>query len=217
MAHVKVIPWRGIKAVALDLDGVLVDAPELHKEALNEALKDFGLSGISEEEHKTKYNGLPTKTKLEMLGLGPDWIAKINTSKQRKTVELIDKFIKPDPEMLDKIDRLSQNMPLCCCSNSVRASVDRLLECAGLDGFMTFTLSNEDVKQPKPAPDIYILAAEKFGISAHRLFVVEDNANGILAATRAGCKICPVENTKWSREYVKNMLFAYEDQLLWTE
>jgi HAD superfamily hydrolase (TIGR01509 family) len=217
VAHVKVIPWRGIKAVALDLDGVLVDAVELHKEALNAALKDHGLSPITEEEHRTKYNGLPTKTKLEMLGLGSAWIVKINISKQRHTIELIDKHIEPDPEMLDKIDRLAQNMPLCCCSNSVRASVDRLLECAGLDGFMSFTLSNEDVKNPKPAPDIYLMAAEKFGIGSNRLFVVEDNPNGILAATRAGCKICPVENTRWSKTYVRDMLFAYEDQLLWTD
>jgi beta-phosphoglucomutase-like phosphatase (HAD superfamily) len=78
------------KAVLFDLDGVLVDACDWHYHALNEALVLTGNSVISREDHETKYNGLPTHIKLEMLGYKKD-IEKINKIKQNLTLKIIEK------------------------------------------------------------------------------------------------------------------------------
>ena len=58
-----------IECILFDLDGVLVDACDWHYEALNSSLISFGFSPITREEHLHKYNGLPTKIKLEMLNI----------------------------------------------------------------------------------------------------------------------------------------------------
>ena len=55
-----------IKAVIFDMDGVLIDAREWHYEALNRALRLFGME-ISRTDHLTTFDGLPTRRKLEML------------------------------------------------------------------------------------------------------------------------------------------------------
>lgn len=58
-----------IKAIFFDMDGVLIDAKEWHYEALNRALELFGMP-ISQVDHLTTFDGLPTRKKLEMLTLG---------------------------------------------------------------------------------------------------------------------------------------------------
>src|SRR5574343_848945 len=85
-----------IKAVCFDLDGVLVDACDLHKEALEKAMLATVGYKISEEDHKTKFNGLSTKTKLKILGID-DYNSKlINDVKQAITIFKIENEIKRD-------------------------------------------------------------------------------------------------------------------------
>ena len=67
-----------IKVILFDLDGVLVDACEWHYLALNRALKECGLSEISEQDHVKKFNGLPTRVKLKMMNISDNDITKIN-------------------------------------------------------------------------------------------------------------------------------------------
>ena len=88
-----------IKAILFDLDGVLVDMPEGHYEALNKTLSYFGAQ-ISREEHQNHFNGLPTRKKieeLEKLGRLPAGLKEfINNIKQRHTKEIIPKYCVPD-------------------------------------------------------------------------------------------------------------------------
>jgi beta-phosphoglucomutase-like phosphatase (HAD superfamily) len=75
--------------ILFDLDGVLVDACDWHYEALNLALVDAGFSGIDIESHFAKYNGLPTKVKLKMLGISDHLSNQINKNKQKYTLDII--------------------------------------------------------------------------------------------------------------------------------
>jgi beta-phosphoglucomutase len=78
-----------IKAILFDLDGVLVDACDWHYLALNRALEEVVGSSISREDHVTTYNGLPTKVKLEMLGLNEEQSNKVWQLKQDYTLDTI--------------------------------------------------------------------------------------------------------------------------------
>jgi len=82
-----------IKGIIFDLDGVLVDARELHYEALNRALESYQCT-ITRDEHLSTYDGLPTKKKLQLLtenkGLSPDVYNDIWKDKQAQTREIID-------------------------------------------------------------------------------------------------------------------------------
>jgi beta-phosphoglucomutase len=179
-----------IKAVVFDMDGVLIDAKDWHYEALNQALGLFGYE-ISRHEHLTTYDGLPTRTKLEMLTteyLLPSGLHEfINEMKQIYTLQLAVARCAPIFIHEYALSRLkSEGYLLGVASNSVRASVKLMMDKAHLTGWLDVMLSAQDVDKPKPAPDLYLSSAEKLGVRPDECLVVEDNQHGIAAAQAAG-------------------------------
>lgn len=187
-----------IKAVLFDMDGVLIEAKDWHYESLNRALEHFGMP-ISRHEHETVYDGLPTKKKLEMLsqdkGLPRSLHEFINSLKQQYTVELVHTCCRPRFLQEQALSELKRNgYKLAVCSNSIRATVELMMEKAALTPYLDLMLSNQDVAKSKPAPDIYLKAMELFGLSPKECLVVEDNENGIKAATASGAHVLVVED-----------------------
>lgn len=204
-----------------DLDGTLVDCKDLHYRALNEALKLNGCDIITPEEHESTYDGLPTNVKLEMLGVeNPD---KVNQDKQSLTLDLISKTIFPDEEVVNAIKALSEEYTLFCVSNSKRKTIEEILKYAGLYDYFSQIVSCEDVKNPKPAPDIYKYAKELTGVDVGMSFLgdkplgviteydtcvaFEDNLKGILSADQAGIKCFHVIDSSHIRyEHIKTLI-----------
>lgn len=189
-----------IKAILFDMDGVLIEAKDWHYEALNRALRNFGLE-ISRHDHLTTYDGLPTKKKLEMLsvemGLPRRLHTFLNELKQKYTLEIVSTLCRPTFAHEYALARLkSENYKIAVCSNSVRTSIDTMLSLAGIDSYMDITLSNEDVKNSKPDPEIYVTAMKKFGLDAHECLVLEDNENGIKAAYASGAHVLEIGTTE---------------------
>jgi HAD superfamily hydrolase (TIGR01509 family) len=187
-----------IKAVLFDMDGVLIEAKDWHYESLNRALEHFGMP-ISRHEHETIYDGLPTKKKLEMLsqdkGLPRSLHDFINNLKQQYTVELVHTCCRPRFLQEQALSELKRNgYKLAVCSNSIRATVELMMEKAALTPYLDLMLSNQDVAKSKPAPDIYLKAMELFGLNPKECLVVEDNENGIKAATASGAHVLVVES-----------------------
>lgn len=187
-----------IKAVIFDMDGVLVEAKDWHYEALNRALNLYGFN-ISRQDHLQTFDGLPTRVKLEMLSrssrLPENLHPIINKLKQIYTLDLVEVFCNPTDAHLDALRQLKANgYKLAVASNSVRQSVEVMMEKTKLAPFLDVMLSNEDVDSPKPAPDIYIAAAEKLGFHPSECLVLEDNINGIKAALAAGTKLLKVKD-----------------------
>jgi beta-phosphoglucomutase len=186
-----------IKAVVFDMDGVLIDAKDWHYEALNRALELFGYT-ISRQDHLTIYDGLPTKTKLSMLtrqnGLPAGLHGLINDLKQHFTADFVTLRCQPVFQhqfALAQLKALGYRVGLA--SNSIRATIDLMMNRARLTGYLDAILSNEDVRDPKPAPDIYLAAAQHLGVTPYECLVVEDNEKGVTAATRAGAHVLQVE------------------------
>lgn len=185
----------GVKAVLFDLDGVLVDACEVHRVSLNQALDQFGYT-ITEEEHYDRYNGLPTRVKLQMLteekGLPAELHVQINGLKQSLTLATIPHVIKPDKGTRSLLKVLKDlHIGIGVCSNSVRDSIWALLRAAKLDAFVETVIANDDCDYegnkvpPKPAPDIYLWGAESQGVSISECVIVEDSPIGVQAAIAA--------------------------------
>ena len=178
-----------IKAVIFDMDGVLIDAKEWHYEALNKALRLFGFE-ISRYDHLVTFDGLPTAKKLEMMtverGLPKSLHQLINDMKQIYTMEYV--------YMKYALSRLkSEGFRLALASNSVRVTIDMMMEKADLNQYLDFSLSNQDVKKSKPDPEIYITAINRLGLSPEECLVVEDNQNGVKAALASGANLLKVE------------------------
>lgn len=185
-----------IKAVIFDMDGVLIEAKEWHYEALNRALALFGYE-ISRYDHLVTYDGLPTSKKLEMLSMEKGMPRRlhsfINDLKQQYTVDKI--FTDCHPvfaheyalSMLKK-----EHYRIAVASNSIRRTIELMMEKSNLMGYLDFFLSNQDVTKPKPDPEIYQTAVKRLGLSPRECMVVEDNHNGIQAAKAAGTHVMEV-------------------------
>jgi beta-phosphoglucomutase len=157
-----------IKAVIFDLDGVLIDARDWHYQALNRALSLFGFE-ISRDDHVVLYDGLPTSKKLQMLtqdrGLPVELHPFLNRMKQKYTMELIYAQCTPIFHHQYALGRLRRSgIRMAVCSNSIRETLDLMLSRAGLSDFFEFTLSSQDVKFPKPDPEIYVKAMHRMGV-----------------------------------------------------
>lgn len=188
-----------IKAIAFDMDGVLIDAKEWHYQALNRALALFGCP-ISHDEHITVFDGLPTRRKLQMLSAAnriPSALHEfISDLKQAYTMEIVAARCKPRFIHQYALARLqAEGFRLAVCSNAVRHSVDVMMQRAALAPYLDFTLSNQDVARPKPDPEIYLQAIARFGVAPEECLVVEDHAAGVRAAREAGARVLQVAGT----------------------
>jgi HAD superfamily hydrolase (TIGR01509 family) len=182
------------------LDGVLVEAKQIHFETLNQALSEVSIDYIiSESEHHSIYDGLKTNQKLEMLsrkkGLPTSEHERIWRKKQELTIEAISKLEK-DERLIDLMKSLrKKGFQLACCSNSIRRSVLVMLSKIGLIEFMDLILSNEDVKNSKPHPEIYWKAMSSMGVLPDETLIVEDSPVGLLAGERSHAEVLRVSNT----------------------
>lgn len=187
-----------IKAVIFDMDGVLIEARDWHYEALNRSLGLFGYQ-ISRYDHLVTYDGLPTKQKLEMLtrerGLPQKLHSFINELKQIYTMEIVSSKCKPIFQHEYMMTKLKESgYQLAVASNSVRKSIITMMEKSNLLPYVDYLLSNEDVEQPKPHPEIYLKAIKVLNVKPDETLIVEDNAKGIHAAKESGGHVMIVDN-----------------------
>ncbi len=187
-----------IKAVIFDMDGVLIEARDWHYESLNKALGLFG-SEITRYDHLVTFDGLPTKKKLEMISFEGGLPVKlhnfINDLKQEYTWEIVYTKCKPIFHHRYALSKLkSEGYILSVCSNSVRKTIELMMERSGLMSYLDFFLSNQDVVKGKPDPEIYNKAIERLGLLPSECLIVEDNQNGVKAALASGAHLLKVEN-----------------------
>ena len=195
-----------IKAIVFDMDGVLIDAKQWHFEALNRALKLFGME-ISYFEHIKSFDGLPTRDKLKMLSkaypLSDRLHSFINKMKQIYTTELIHTRLKPNFTHEFALSRLkNEGYKLALCSNSIQKTIALMMEKAALAPYLDFFLSNEDVKNAKPDPEIYEKAIARLKLSPQEVLIIEDNINGITAAKASKAwvmEVLGVEDVNYAR------------------
>lgn len=180
-----------IKLIAFDLDGVLVNSRELHYDALNMALRKIQPETIiSRDEHLSCYDGRSTKEKLKLLtknkNLDPSKYNAIWKEKQEQTVVLINRMEK-DKEKINILKQLKEKgFIIHVCSNCVKRSVKLILLRMGLLEYVDEIFSNEDVKNPKPSPEIYMRAMLKAEVGPKETLAIEDSHIGRKSVLESG-------------------------------
>lgn len=191
-----------IKLVIFDLDGVLIDAKEMHFLALNIALKEIDpVYAISIEEHLAVYDGLPTAVKLKLLtekkGLPEYDHHKVWKIKQEKTKQILLDNVKPDQELQNIFSWLKvKGIKICVASNSIRETVVTVIDKLGLLTLVDLIVSNEDVVHCKPNPEMYFKCMKYNNILPEETLILEDSPVGREAARRSGAKMLPIKNRK---------------------
>ena len=185
-----------IKLVIFDLDGVLVEAKNIHFEALNKSLgKEYA---IDWNEHLSIYDGLKTNQKLEMItqnkGLPTKLHSQIWKNKQKYTLEEL-RALEFNPTLQSLMSALSEDgYKIAVCSNSIRKTVLTVLSKLGIIEFLDLIISNEDVKNSKPHPEMYWKAISMMSCLPDETLIVEDSPYGLLAASRAKAHVLRVKN-----------------------
>ena len=185
-----------IKLIIFDLDGVLVEAKNIHYDALNEALgKQYA---IGWNEHLSTYDGLKTVQKLDMLSKKKGLPSKLHSSiwkqKQKLTLQKL-KQLQHSKSLIKLMDSLvNDGYKIAVCSNSIRKTVLTVLSKLGIMEFMDLVISNEDVKNSKPHPEMYWNAISLMSCLPEETLIVEDSPYGLLAAARSKSHILRVKN-----------------------
>ena len=166
-----------IKLIAFDLDGVLVEAKNIHFDALNEALgSEYEISWV---EHLSTYDGLKTNQKLEMLserkGLPTELHKQVWDKKQKLTLQKL-KELEPSNQLIGCMEAIvSEGYKIAVCSNSIRKTVLTVLSKLGIMEYMDLIISNEDVKNSKPHPEMYWKAISMISVLPEETLIVEDS------------------------------------------
>ena len=183
------------KLIVFDLDGVLVEAKNIHFDALNKALGEYA---ISWNEHLSTYDGLKTSQKLDMLtknkGLPVENHQQIWETKQQITLQMLGE-IQPSIELQSVMSKLVQEgYKLAVASNSIRKTVITVLAKLGIVEYMDLIISNEDVVNSKPHPEMYWTVMSKMKCLPEETLIIEDSPYGLLAAARSKSYILRVKN-----------------------
>ena len=183
-----------MKAVIFDMDGVIVDTMDLHRNAAIKSLSENGLE-VSLEEIK-KYDGIKSSEAFKkFFSSKTDEEIDEMLSKKYEFLRKQVKGIKPFPGFFEFLFRLKGKCPLAVVSTSRKAFVEYVLEQIGEKDSFKVILGAEDVFRGKPDPEGYIKAAERLGVKPGDCLVIEDSIVGVKAAKGAGTKCVGVTNT----------------------
>ncbi len=178
--------------VIFDCDGVLVDSEPLSVRVLVEALNRHGID-MAEEEAYQRFLGRSLATMRQVMDeeydfhTGPEFLETLR-------IDLYDLFktdLKPIPGIAETLDALAlRNLPRCVASSSQPERIRLSLAITGiLDKLEPHIFSAAMVKNGKPAPDLFLYAADQMGVTPENCIVIEDSPAGIEAAQRAGMTV----------------------------
>ena len=185
-------------AVVFDLDGVIVDSEHVWNEARETLARERG--GRWHENAQQDMMGMSSlewsRYMHDVIGLreSPE---EISAEVVRRLVDIYRKELPLIPGAVDAVERLASRWPLGLASSSNRELIDFVLELSNLDRCFRATVSSEEVRRGKPAPDVYLEAARRLGVSPSRWTAVEDSRNGILSARAAEMHVIPNPNPRY--------------------
>ncbi len=183
-----------MSAVIFDMDGLMFDTERLARDAWRRAMAEYGYRLDDEVYLSAVGRTVEGACSVFVDALGPELpIAEIEAAKARYLQEML----APGPPLkhglLDFLDGLEAlGLPRAVASATVRDEVERRLARVGLLRRFGAVVGGDEVARGKPAPDLFLLAAERLGASSAGCVVFEDSEAGVMAAAAAGMAVVMV-------------------------
>lgn len=186
--------YPATRGLIFDIDGTLVDTMPIHYKASQLVCNSYGFDFPLDFFYK--HAGTPTLKVFQMLmaekGLNLDGIT-LGLEKEKKYLELLDKDkVKPLPAVYDVVLAYKGKLPMALGTGATHEIAFRTLEAAGLKDQFSIIITADDVKNGKPAPDTFLLCAERMGIAPQFCQVFEDGDAGIEAAKAGGMMVTDI-------------------------
>lgn len=187
------LPGR-FRAVAFDMDGLLVDSEPLWHRAEQELLRANGLDEPALEKASTV--GMAPRETLELyarlLGLDRARLPALWDGLRAIIRRLYATEMERLPGAVELVAALRGRIPLAIASNTDLDLVRFALSAAGFDGAFDVVVSARDVARPKPAPDVYLEVCRRLGVAPGDALALEDSPTGVAAAAAAGLTVVAV-------------------------
>ena len=184
-------------AVIFDMDGVIVDSEPRHERAFLEVFEEMGYGGRHGMDFPSYFGRSDSALWADFIALhNPAYTLEHLTAwKQNRLIEIIRREQPLFPGIPKLVEQLSQRYKLSVASGSLHAVIDVILELENLRRFFPTVVSTQDVGKGKPAPDVFLRAAEKMGVTPDRCCVIEDSAAGVQAGVSAGMFVIAITNS----------------------
>jgi len=184
-----------IDAVVFDMDGVIVDSEQVWDEVRERYARETG--GTYTETATRDMMGMSShewsRYMAQTLGV-PGTPEEINAAVVERMLARYGEAPPLIPGAVDAVRRLAAKWPLAIASSSNPELIRVVLDAAGLREIFSVAVSSQEVARGKPAPDVYLEAAARLAVDAHRCAAVEDSHNGIRSARAAGMRVLAVPN-----------------------
>jgi HAD superfamily hydrolase (TIGR01509 family) len=185
-------------ALIFDLDGVVVDSMPAHTLAWQRYLERLG---IPREDVTTRMHGRRNdEIVLDFLGPGvasaivfEHGAAKERLFREIMAPQLMDRLVPGVGQFLERVAASKNPAPVALATNAEPANVAFMLQGTGLSRYFRVVADGTHVKHAKPAPDIYLFAAERLGADPRNCIVFEDSPVGVAAARAAGMRVVGVQ------------------------
>jgi HAD superfamily hydrolase (TIGR01509 family) len=206
---------RRQRAVIFDMDGVIVDSEPRHERAFLQVVAEIGFG----ERHGLRFSDYVGRSDREL------WVDFVTKNRPSQTLEellsmkraRVLEILRREQPLFDGlpelIERLSDRFLLALASGSERPIVEAVLTLKQLRRFFKATVSASDIDRGKPAPDIFLKAAELLGVEPEGCWVIEDSKPGVTAGLAAGMRVVAITNTHPAEELRKatHVVRTYEE------
>jgi len=201
------------RVVLFDFDGVLADTENIHIAAWQRTLAQLGFelddarcARSAEVDDRLFLREFFEGLQIEKADV-EGWVRK----KQTLVATLLEHSPRLYPGVSALVHALAPHVRLGIVTTTWRENVEIVLRSSGLDSLFQVVIGKEDVKEPKPAPDGYLLALKRLGIEAEEAVALEDSPTGVAAAQGAGLRVLAIGHRRqpgeWSKtsEYLEDL------------
>ncbi len=198
-----------LKAVIFDLDGLIADTEKLHYESYRQAFKVFGYEldlEVYEKHWIREGKTVPDYLRAHNIDRDP---SDFRREKAGRYKALVESEVQAMPGAVELITSIYGRKLIALATSSYPWDAGAVIDTLGIRAYFHVIVTNADVENIKPAPDAFIVAAEKLGVPAKQCIVLEDSEKGVVAAKEAGMKVIAVPNA-----HTRNNDFSRADKVV---
>ncbi len=189
-------------AVIFDMDGVIVDSEPRHERAFWQVLREIGYDGQLGLRFADYVGRSDQDLWMDFVARHkpPQGVEELLARKRRVILEILRRERPLFTGLPELVEKLAARYSLALASGSERAVVEEVLKLEDLGRFFSVAITASDVLHGKPAPDIFLRAAELLAVAPAACWVIEDSRPGVAAALAAGMRVIAITNTHPAQE-----------------